>query len=789
MSIPIASRAKNAQRRFYRVSIPLGVTIGERTYRVRDWSLGGFSLNKFRGLEGSGAELDGHLTLPYDDFSLKLPIRFRVVWRNQRTIGCEFIELRGAARRALRHLLEATMEGRLDDVDGVLAAIDAPVPSDPLEELLEEENETHVRIGTRQLIRKTSAYAVLGLGAIALLAGLVWRNATVIDIPAGTVMGNFVSVASRADGRLSELLIREGQPVQVGQMLFSLSNSDLEEAVAVERAELAAARARRASLEQQLLEEQRRVGFYVQVTEKQLEQATADLNSAEARLDHARIDRLRVEDLHAEGLAPAAHLDLALRQEKVVAEEIRALRKRIEIAELNVLGAGEGRFFGGQEIEGRLIEIREQLHVAEAGVLEAEKRLDATITRLQETRVQAPVDGVVYTIYRQPGEVLHPRDVVLSLQVDEGYWAVGRLPEDDAVRVRPGLPAVVVIPSYDLRLDGVVSAVGHQALSTASQSSADMESALSEVPIKIQLLDAGIALPPGLRARIRIRTGFDSAAEAASAIAWPGLWPRREAGETRIGDDDVFSEDDSLEAAPARELRRGAGPDPSPAAPVVPPAMPSPMSPVPPLTAEESPSAPPLPADESVSSARPAPPPALPASKDLEPTVSQARPVPPEPVEAIPEPSAGPDLPASSAEVIATGDDPEPRQPAATPPPSVSEPLRTVEPPVEPAVEPAVPAPETGDYEVQLAAMRVEDNARRLARDAERRLEDLAARTAIEVREAKHAGETVYRVVLRPAADAEDARSLCEIVETRGLDCFVRRVTSEEAAQDDRPRS
>ncbi len=774
MSIPIASRAKNAQRRFYRVSIPLGVTIGERTYRVRDWSLGGFSLNKFRGLEGSGAELDGHLTLPYDDFSLKLPIRFRVVWRNQRTIGCEFIELRGAARRALRHLLEATMEGRLDDVDGVLAAIDAPVPSDPLEELLEEENETHVRIGSRQLIRRTSAYTVLGLGAIALLAGLVWRNATVIDIPAGTVMGNFVSVASRADGRLSELLIREGQPVQVGQMLFSLSNSDLEEAVAVERAELAAARARRASLEQQLLEEQRRVGFYVQVTKKQLEQATADLNSAEARLDHARIDRLRVEDLHAEGLAPAAHLDLALRQEKVVAEEIRALRKRIEIAELNVLGAGEGRFFGGQEIEGRLIEIREQLHVAEAGVLEAEKRLDATISRLHETRVQAPVDGVVYTIYRQPGEVLHPRDVVLSLQVDEGYWAVGRLPEDDAVRVRPGLPAVVVIPSYDLRLDGVVSAVGHQALSTASQSSADMESALSEVPIKIQLLDAGIALPPGLRARIRIRTGFDSAAEAASAIAWPGLWPGREAGETRIGGDDVFSEDDSPEAAPASELRRGAGPDPSPA----PPAMPPAMSPVAPLTA-----------DESVLSARPAAPPALPASQDLEPTVSQARPAPPEPVEAIPERSAAPDLPASSAEVVANSDDPEPREPAVTPPPSVNEPLRPVEPPVEPPAEPAILAPETGDYEVQLAAMRVEDNARRLARDAERRLEDLADRTTIEVREAKHAGETVYRVVLRPAADAADARSLCEIVETRGLDCFVRRVTSEEPAQDDRPRS
>jgi len=82
----------------------------------------------------------------------------------------------------------------------------------------------------------------------------------------------------------------------------------------------------------------------------------------------------------------------------------------------------------------------------------------------------------------------------------------------------------VVIPSYGMRLDGIVTAVGHQGLSTASQSSMDMESALNNVPIKVQLSDAPAELPPGIRARILIRNEMDH-------FAWlrpeklAGIWP------------------------------------------------------------------------------------------------------------------------------------------------------------------------------------------------------------------------------------------------------------------------
>jgi hypothetical protein len=68
------------------------------------------------------------------------------------------------------------------------------------------------------------------------------------------------------------------------------------------------------------------------------------------------------------------------------------------------------------------------------------------------------------------------------------------------------MDADLLIPSLSIRARGRVTAIGHQALSSASRISADLESALSEVPIKIALPPLPEGVPPGIRAEIRIYT-------------------------------------------------------------------------------------------------------------------------------------------------------------------------------------------------------------------------------------------------------------------------------------------
>ena len=93
-----------------------------------------------------------------------------------------------------------------------------------------------------------------------------------------------------------------------------------------------------------------------------------------------------------------------------------------------------------------------------------------------------------------------------------------------------------------------------------------------------------------------------------------------------------------------------------------------------------------------------------------------------------------------------------------------------------------------GEYEVQLAAMRVEAYALEVERKAVRRAGDLAVWPGIEVRKTTLDGAKLYRVVVRPVADGDAAKELCEALSARGVDCFVRRVTSEEVAELDRLR-
>jgi multidrug resistance efflux pump len=502
-------REPNFKRRYHRVTVPLFVALEGRTYQAADWSLGGLRLTGYRGSVAVGDEVDATLVLPYSGFNVTLPIRLRAVRRTAQDMGCQFVDPEEQTRRALRHLLEAALEGRGAAVSDALAVLNAPISSAPLEDLLLEEDDTHFHIGSTQLMRKTTVYLGAGVLALTLVAGLVYRNLAYLDAPEATVMGNFVSIASRADGRLADVLVDEGQEVQTGDVLFEIDNQDLVAAVDLAEARLATVRAEHAAVLGVLAEEQDRHDLFRSVSREQANRARANLRRVEASLAQAEIEQARRQRLVDLGVFPREEADVALEQTRVLREEREALVNELSIAQINESATEEGRFFGGHEIEGRTVELEQKVLVAQAAIGMAESDLRAAVGRLAELRITAPVDGRIYTVYRHVGEVLRPRDVVLSVRANGEYFVVGRLRVDEAVKVRPGMVANVSVPSYDVRFDGLITAVGHQGLSTASQSSADMESSLKEVPIKVLVPDAPLGIPPGVRAHLRIPLRLD----------------------------------------------------------------------------------------------------------------------------------------------------------------------------------------------------------------------------------------------------------------------------------------
>lgn len=249
-------------------------------------------------------------------------------------------------------------------------------------------------------IRRHHVAAGLMLALVVIGAGLGWygwRQRQAGALPAGIVSGNGrieaepTEIATKIAGRLSEVLVDEGDMVQPGQVLARLDAREIQAALNQARAQADQAErvldARRASLAQQ--------------------QST--LRLAEAEL-------ARTQDLVQRGFATRQALDQRNSTREVAASALATARAQIAEAE-----------------------------AAQQAANEAVRRLEV---QLSDTVLTSPVQGRVQYRLARPGEVLGAGGRVLTvLDVTYVYMAVF-LPTGQAGQVGLGSEARIVLDAY-----------------------------------------------------------------------------------------------------------------------------------------------------------------------------------------------------------------------------------------------------------------------------------------------------------------------------------------------------
>lgn len=136
----------------------------------------------------------------------------------------------------------------------------------------------------------------------------------------------------------------------------------------------------------------------------------------------------RIEELVREGLLPA--------------REMSEAKRRVETDSL-LSGARQG-----------------EVRAATSGLAQAEQRVERSRLSLERTRITAPFTGRVADLAVEVGQQISPGDVLLTLLQDEQLKGDIDVLEADIVRIRPGSPARVRIPSADnLVLEGTVQTV------------------------------------------------------------------------------------------------------------------------------------------------------------------------------------------------------------------------------------------------------------------------------------------------------------------------------------------
>jgi HlyD family secretion protein len=231
----------------------------------------------------------------------------------------------------------------------------------------------------------------------------------------GSVEAREIDVASRAGGRVTEVLVDEDDAVKRGQPLVRFDLSEMEAQRAQALAALAAAQARLRLLQRGAQDED-------------VTAATKALQAAEIRTDSAKRELARAQALAAQQVIAPKTLDEARTGVQLAESELATRKAQLE------------KLTGGAR--------REEIAAAAAAVDQAKAALAGVEDRLTDRELVAPVDGVVVHRLAATGEVARRAAPVLVLgELSRPYLDV-YVPEGRLGEARRGAQVEVRVDAW-----------------------------------------------------------------------------------------------------------------------------------------------------------------------------------------------------------------------------------------------------------------------------------------------------------------------------------------------------
>lgn len=255
--------------------------------------------------------------------------------------------------------------------------------------------------------------AVLAL----IVAGLWLAFRTPPDVVQGMADADSINVSTKVSARVSKLLVREGDRVEAGQVLFELDSPEVAAKQAQATAVLDAALAQADKAEE---------GARVE----DIRAARANWRRAVAGAELSRATYRRVENLYQEGVMTRQKRDEALAQERSSSELAIAARAQYDLA----LAGARG----------------EDKAAAQAQVRQAEGVVAEVRAAQAEIEGRAPVSGEVGKRLVDVGELVPAGYPVFALVDIDQMWVSLNLREDQFGGIRVGQELSGDIPALNL---------------------------------------------------------------------------------------------------------------------------------------------------------------------------------------------------------------------------------------------------------------------------------------------------------------------------------------------------
>ncbi len=272
----------------------------------------------------------------------------------------------------------------------------------------------------------------------------------------GTIEATEVLVAPKVAARIATLTVDEGDKVEAGQVLATLSCDDLQVRKAQADAQVVQAEAARAQ------------------ADAALAQATAQTSPLAVQRDLAAREYRRNEQLAKDDALPERSMDQSKAALDAAERQLEAARLAVEVA-------------------------RRGIAVATAQIELARRNVGLADSQLAECTLAAPMNGVVLSRVREPGELALPGSSILKLgRLDEVYtWIY--VPNEEVGRVHLGDKVELVADTYPGRkFVGTVARVNEQAEFTPRSIQTKEDRTRLVYGVKVVVPNPDRALMPGM---------------------------------------------------------------------------------------------------------------------------------------------------------------------------------------------------------------------------------------------------------------------------------------------------
>lgn len=322
------------------------------------------------------------------------------------------------------------------------------------------------------------------LVALLLMAGAAggwywWNHRVPEDTGALVLHGNVdirqVSLAFDGGGRIAALRAEEGDSVKAGQVIGVLDTAML------------ALQARQAEAQ---VEAQRQVLLRLRNGSRpeEIAQVRAQLASAEAAAVLAEQNLSRATRLQGSGTTSVQTLDQMRAQAEAARASVEQVRAALQLAEAGARA---------EDIAG-----------AEAQLAAAQAGLALLRYQIERGQLKAPVDAVVRSRLREPGDMITSATAVFALALTDPKWVRVYASEPDLGRIRPGMAAQVFTDSHpDRPVAGQVGFISSVAEFTPKSVQTEELRTSLVYEVRVVVADEDDVLRLGQPVTVRLPTG------------------------------------------------------------------------------------------------------------------------------------------------------------------------------------------------------------------------------------------------------------------------------------------